>query len=84
MAKWKPYILKEIVEKIKDKELVLPVIQRPLVWNEEKMELLFDTLMRGNSFGGIIAIKENSGSKPLFPFRVFSQNGENTKSRECN
>ena len=84
MAKWKPYILKEIVEKIKDKELVLPVIQRPLVWNEEKMELLFDTLMRGNSFGGVIAIKEDSGSKPLFPFREFSQNGENTKSRECN
>lgn len=83
MANWESYTLRDIVEKIKDNELVLPVIQRPLVWDEEKMELLFDTLMRGNSFGGIIAIKEDSGSKPLFPFREFSKNGENTKSREC-
>ncbi|KIL36214.1 hypothetical protein SD71_09715 [Cohnella kolymensis] len=44
------------------------------------MELLFDTLMKGNSFGGIMAIEEEEGNKPLFAYRHFTKNGENLSS----
>ena len=42
MAEWKEYKIKDIVEEIDSYDFVLPVIQRRLVWNEEKMALLFE------------------------------------------
>ena len=44
MATWEPKTVKEIVQSIEDDAIVLPVIQRNLVWEEEKIELLFDSL----------------------------------------
>lgn len=76
MANWEAFRVSDVVKKISDEEFVLPVIQRRLVWNEEKMELLFDTLLKGNSFGGIICIEEEKGSEPLFAFRPFSKDGQ--------
>ena len=40
------------------------------------MELLFDTILKGNAFGGIIVIEEEKESKPLFSFRKFTKTGE--------
>ena len=82
MANWKSYSVKDIVTKIKDDEIVLPVIQRRLVWAEEKMELLFGSLLRGDSFGSVICIEEERYSKPLFAFRVFTRDGNNVASQE--
>ena len=76
MAEWKAIKIHEIVRDINDNKIVLPVIQRNLVWDEEKMELLFDSLLKGNSFGGIMALEEEGGSQPLFAFRRFSKEGE--------
>ncbi len=73
MANWKPYRIVDAVNEICDKRIVLPVIQRSLVWTEEKMVLLFDTLLKGDSFGGIIAIEETKDSEPLFAYRPFVQ-----------
>ena len=56
MSNWKPYTVEDILEKIDNEEFVLPVVQRNLVWKEEKIELLFDTLLKGDSFGGIMTI----------------------------
>ena len=75
MANWEAFRVSDIVTRISDNEFVLPVIQRRLVWNEEKMELLFDTLLKGNSFGGVICIEEEKGSVPLFSFRPFTKDG---------
>jgi len=75
MANWESYSVADIVQKIKDDIIVLPVIQRKLVWDEEKMELLFDTLLKRNSFGGIMALEEEKKSKPLFAFRRFTIDG---------
>ena len=36
MAYWKTYKVWDVVSRIDDDEYVLPVIQRELVWNEEK------------------------------------------------
>jgi uncharacterized protein with ParB-like and HNH nuclease domain len=75
MANWESYRISDIISDIDDKKFVLPVIQRRLVWDEDKMELLFDTLLKGDSFGGIMVIKEEKNSKPLFSFRPFSKDG---------
>lgn len=84
MAQWKALSVKEAIIKIKDGEIVLPVIQRRLVWEEDKMELLFDSLLKGNSFGSIICIEEEKNSKPLFAYRDFTQDGNPVASHEVN
>lgn len=82
MANWKTYRISDVINEIDEGKWVLPVIQRPLVWTEEKMELLFDTVLKGDSFSGVIAIKEEKGKKPLFNYRVFSKNGNIIESQE--
>ena len=82
MANWTHLSVKNAITKIKDGEIVLPVIQRRLVWTEDKMELLFDSLMKGNSFGSIICIEEEKDTKPLFAFRQFTADGNNVDSIE--
>lgn len=82
MANWSSLSVKNAITKIKDNEMVLPVIQRRLVWPEEKMEMLFDSLLKGNSFGSVICIEEEKGTKPLFAFREFTRNGNPVDSGE--
>lgn len=76
MATWTPHRLTDILNDIEEGRYVLPVIQRPLVWQEDKMELLFDTLLKGDSFGGIIVIEAEKNTKPLFTYRPFTRDGE--------
>ena len=75
MAFWKTYKIVDILNEISEQKFVLPVIQRSLVWTEEKMVLLFDTLLKGDSFGGIMVIEEDRERKPLFNYRPFSNDG---------
>ena len=82
MAVWKAYRVSDAITEVEDEKFVLPVIQRRLVWDEEKMELLFDTLLKGDSFGGIMVIEEEKGSKPLFNYRPFTKDGGIIPSRE--
>lgn len=82
MAIWKAYRVSDAITEVEDEKFVLPVIQRRLVWDEEKMELLFDTLLKGDSFGGIMVIEEEKGSKPLFNYRPFTKDGGIIPSRE--
>ncbi len=80
MATWKSFTVKDAVNHITDHRMVLPVIQRRLVWDEEQMEKLFDTLLRQDSFGGIMVIEEEKGEKPMFECRYFSVDGTNVAS----
>lgn len=82
MAIWKTYRVAEVVTEIFEEKFVLPVIQRSLVWTEDKMELLFDTLLKGDSFGGIMVIEEEKGSRPLFNYRPFTKDGNFISSRQ--
>lgn len=82
MANWTHLSVKNAITKIKDEEIVLPVIQRRLVWSEDKMELLFDSLLKGNSFGSIICIEEEKDTRPLFAYRAFTRDGNNVASHE--
>jgi uncharacterized protein with ParB-like and HNH nuclease domain len=76
MATWKAYRVSDIVNEIADEKFVLPVIQRPLVWTEDEMELLFDTLLKGDNFGGVMVIEEEQGRKPLFNYKEEPHNEE--------
>ena len=71
MVEWKAKTIVDVIEKIQNEKFVLPVIQRDFVWEEEQVKLLFDTLLKENSFGGIIVIAEKEGDEPLFSFRSF-------------
>jgi uncharacterized protein with ParB-like and HNH nuclease domain len=82
MATWEPKTIKEIVQDIEEDRIVLPVIQRNLVWDEDKIELLFDSLLKENSFGGIMALGDEKGNQPLFAFRRFSREGELHDSKQ--
>ena len=84
MAIWKSYRIADVITEIEDERFVLPVIQRRLVWDEDKMVLLFDTLLKGDSFGGIMVIEEDKGTKPLFNYRPFTKDGSVISSREIN
>jgi hypothetical protein len=46
------------------------------------MELLFDTLLKGDSFGGIMVIEEEKDTKPLFNYRPFTKDGNFILSRQ--
>jgi uncharacterized protein with ParB-like and HNH nuclease domain len=82
MAIWKTYRVADAVTEIDDEKFVLPVIQRSLVWTEDKMELLFDTLLKGDSFGGVMVIEEEKDTKPLFNYRPFTKDGNFILSRQ--
>jgi hypothetical protein len=43
---------------------------------------LFDTLLKGDSFGGVMVIEEEKGSKPLFNYRAFTKDGGIINSRQ--
>lgn len=74
MADWDSKTVNDVVTKIQSGVYVLPVIQRGFVWDEYEMLLLFNSLLKGYSFGSIIGLKEKSGRKPLFAYRTFSLN----------
>ena len=40
MSMWDSFEVKDVISKISNDEIVLPVIQRRLVWDESKMEML--------------------------------------------
>ena len=82
MANWETKTVKDTVTLINDGEIVLPVIQRRFVWNDEKMALLFNSLLKGYSFGSIIALEEEKDVEPLFAFRKFSIDGKPRNSEE--
>lgn len=59
MAHWQDFNINDVITNIEKKEIMLPVIQRRIEWDEEQMMLLFDSLFRQNSFGSIICIEEH-------------------------
>ena len=76
MAQWETKYIRDVIQEINDNSIVLPVIQRNLVWDEEKMELLFELLAQGKFLWRDHGIGGGKGSEPLFAYRTFSKDGE--------
>jgi uncharacterized protein with ParB-like and HNH nuclease domain len=71
MAKWNTISVKEVLKDIISGRIVLPVIQRELVWEQEKITALFETILKSESFGGIMTVIDPANRPPLFEFRKF-------------
>lgn len=82
MSKWISETISDVVLEINNDEFVLPVIQRRLVWTEDQIALLFDSVIKRNAFGGIMVLQERKNDKPLFESRGFTSDGTLIKSTE--
>ena len=63
--------IKETLDEIHRRDLVLPAIQRELVWGPEQICRFFDSLMQGYPFGTFLywrVAPENSGNFKFFDF----------------
>ena len=63
--------IKETLDEIHRRDLVLPAIQREFVWGDEQICRLFDSLMQGYPFGTFLYWRvepENSGKFKFFDF----------------
>ena len=41
-----PITIKEAIDKVYDRDYLLPAIQRKFTWSSEQIEMLFDSIMR--------------------------------------
>lgn len=71
MAKWMTLTIKETISEIDRGRIVLPIIQRELVWEKDKIISLFETVLKEESFGGIMTVIDPAKRPPLFEFRNF-------------
>lgn len=54
-------------------EAVIPSIQRPFVWEPDKVAKFIDSLFRGWPFGTMLFLKKEENEHSLFPFRLLEQ-----------
>lgn len=63
--------IKYLIDKISDREFVLPAIQREFVWKAEQIEKLFDSLMRGYPIGSFLFWNIKAGNVKDYQFYGF-------------
>lgn len=66
-----PITLREAISNIDNKKYFLPAIQREFVWDDDQIERLFDSLMRGYPIGAFLFWEVNSTNKKAFQFYEF-------------
>lgn len=65
--------LKEAMQKITQNEIYLPAIQRKFVWGPDRIENLFDSIMRGYPIGTFLFWFVKAGAKDNYTFYKFIQ-----------
>jgi len=66
-----PTTIEKVIKGIQKREYVLPAIQREFVWDEEQIEKLFDSLMRGYPIGSFLFWKIDPDRLKDFQFYSF-------------
>ncbi len=66
-----PITIAEAIENIEANRYLLPAIQREFVWPSDKIEWLFDSLMRGYPISSFLFWNVESGSGPTYKFYRF-------------
>lgn len=69
-----PITISEALENVENSRYLLPAIQREFVWPSEKIEWLFDSLMRGYPISSFLFWNVESGSGPTYKFYRFLRN----------
>lgn len=67
-----PITIKKALEEIENKKYLLPAIQRKFVWESEKIEKLFDSLIKGYPIGSFLFWKVKNTKD--YRFYEFIQN----------
>ena len=78
-------IIKDTLDAIQRRDLVLPAIQREFVWNKKKICRLFDSLMQGYPFGIFLYWQvepENSGKFKFYDFVLNYNQRDNARCPE--
>jgi len=63
MSYYPPISIKQAIDKIDFNQYLLPAIQREFVWSADKIELLFDSLMRNYPIGSLLMWKVQGNNK---------------------
>lgn len=63
-----PITIADALGKIRDREYVLPAIQREFVWSRDKITRLFDSLMRGYPIGSFLMWQVDPANASKFVF----------------
>lgn len=66
-----PIPIKEAVENIHNRKYFLPSIQRELVWDTDRMELLFDSIMQGYPINSFLFWEVKHNNKKEYQFYEF-------------
>jgi len=69
-----PITISEALDNVENSRYLLPAIQREFVWPSEKIEWLFDSLMRGYPISSFLFWNVESGSGPTYKFYRFLRN----------
>lgn len=69
-----PITISDALENVENNHYLLPAIQREFVWPSEKIEWLFDSLMRGYPISSFLFWNVESGSGPTYKFYRFLRN----------
>lgn len=83
MAFQTPITIKQALRSIETGEFVLPAIQRELVWPHEKIERLFDSLMRGYPIGSFLFWSVNPEQIEQYKFYDFMLNYHKRDNPHC-
>ena len=70
MTTTEQYTIRKIMDMIDCGEIRIPILQRRYIWGKEQIVKLFSTVIDGNSFGAISAVKTTDDYK-LFSSRTF-------------
>ena len=76
-----PITIHEAVNQIHERRYLLPAIQRELVWDDDRICRLFDSLMRDYPIGSFLFWKVSGDKKRDFQFYEFLQNYHEKDSR---
>lgn len=63
MSYYPPITIKQAIDKIDYNQYLLPAIQREFVWSSDKIELIFDSLMRNYPIGSLLMWKVQGDNK---------------------
>lgn len=75
--------IKALMDKVADKEYILPAIQREFVWKPDQICQLFDSLLQGYPFGTFLFWKIKPENRNLYQFYDFVQNYHQRDNPHC-
>ncbi len=74
--------ISDLLNQIRENELVLPDLQRDFVWEEDQTRLLFDSIMRDYPFGSLLVWQTQYHSVPYRNFVLDFQRGMTFSPKE--